>query len=294
LPYVVETSGSSRAGGVEIQSGAVTDEKASLVDQVLQQRHLIVGDGPFHGDRLKLTESVRRFSRIYFGVCKNKEPIAPALATFLALSFCDTSTADDHERLCEQARAIGAQFERRLNAAVADWKFSSLVTPEDTRRIVDRYCVEQFRGYVDDPLCPTCKFSLTANETARLSNSISLGLGRLEPVFEDMSLKVKYGGVSTQLKEEAIKRIAPAVQDLLPAAAFLQRPSYPGIVYQYRGRHGFTAVIESPFYEGGKRPRERFKAMKYFHMGHRLDEVVRRERELLASQRQAAERPEGP
>jgi len=253
-----------------------TDEKVALVDEVLELLHLTVGDGPFYGDPVKLTDSVRQFSRTYFVVCKNTEPIQPALATFLALSFCDTSTADDHEKLCEQVCAIGTQCERRLNASIADWKLSSLVTPEDTRRIVHQYCVEEFHRYVDDPLCPTFKFPLTANETARLSNRVLLGLGRLEPVFEEMALKVKYGGVSEQLKAEAIRPIAHAVQGLLPATAFLRRPSYPGIVYQYRGRHGFTAVIESPFYEAGKRPRERFKAMKYFHLGHRLDEVVRR------------------
>jgi hypothetical protein len=254
------------------------DDQALLVDQVLELLHLIVGDGPFYGDRLALTDSVRRFSQNYFVVCRNREPIQPALATFLALSFCDTSTAEDHERLCEQVRAIGAQCERQLNTSIADWKLSSLVTPDDTRRIVHQYCVEQFRRYVDDPLCPTFKFPLTTNETARLVNNLSLGLGRLQPVFEEMSLKVKYGGVSPQLKEEPIRLIAHAVQGLLPATAFLRRPSYPGIVYQYRGRHGFTAVIPSPFYEPGKRPKERFNAMRYFHLGHRLDEIVRQER----------------
>ncbi|MHC4228172.1 MAG: prepilin-type N-terminal cleavage/methylation domain-containing protein [Planctomycetota bacterium] len=49
---------------------------------------------------------------------------------------------------------------------------------------------------------------------------------------------------------------------------------------------GFTliellAVIRSPLYRDGERPKEKFKAMKYFHMGHRLKEVVKRERELI-------------
>jgi len=33
-------------------------------------------------------------------------------------------------------------------------------------------------------------------------------------------------------------------------------------------------------YLEGERPREKFKAMKYFHLGHRLENVVKREREL--------------
>lgn len=271
-----------------------TDAKVALVGGVLELLHSIVGDGPFCGDPAKLTDSVRQFSQTYFVVCRNTEPIAPVLATFLALSFCDTSTADDHGRLCEQVREIGTQLETRLNASIADWNFSSLVTPEDTERIVQKYCVDQFRRYVDDPLCPTFKFPLTANETTRLVNQVSLGLGRLEPVYEEMSLKVKYGGVSEQLKEEALRPIANAVQGLLPAAAFLRRPAYPGIVYQYRGRHGFSAVIPGPFYEETDRPKDRFQAMKYFHLGHRLDDVVRAERDLAKLPGQADDGQDGP
>jgi hypothetical protein len=29
-----------------------------------------------------------------------------------------------------------------------------------------------------------------------------------------------------------------------------------------------------------ERPKEKFKAMKYFHLGHRLEDIVKREREL--------------
>ncbi len=52
------------------------------------------------------------------------------------------------------------------------------------------------------------------------------------------------------------------------------------------GGAGFTliellAVIKGPLYRDGERPKEKFKAMKYFHMGHRLEEVVKRERELI-------------
>jgi hypothetical protein len=39
-------------------------------------------------------------------------------------------------------------------------------------------------------------------------------------------------------------------------------------------------VIKGPLYIEGERPKEKFKAMKYFHLGHRLEEIVKREREL--------------
>jgi hypothetical protein len=39
-------------------------------------------------------------------------------------------------------------------------------------------------------------------------------------------------------------------------------------------------VIRGPLYVEGERPKEKFKAMKYFHLGHRLEDIVKREREL--------------
>jgi hypothetical protein len=39
-------------------------------------------------------------------------------------------------------------------------------------------------------------------------------------------------------------------------------------------------VIRGPLYIEGDRPREKFKAMGYFHLGHRLEQVVIQEREL--------------
>jgi hypothetical protein len=40
------------------------------------------------------------------------------------------------------------------------------------------------------------------------------------------------------------------------------------------------AVIRGPLYRDGERTQEKFKAVKFFHMGHRLEVVVKREREL--------------
>jgi len=39
-------------------------------------------------------------------------------------------------------------------------------------------------------------------------------------------------------------------------------------------------VIRGQLYREGDRPKEKFKAMKYFHLGYRLDEIVKQEREL--------------
>jgi len=107
---------------------------------------------------------------------------------------------------------------------------------------------------------------------------------QLEPLFDEMSLKVKYGGEDKRLKDETIYKISLAAQQLLPQSVFLRRPPYPGVSCRYRGKHGFAAVIKGPFYIEGERPKEKFKAMKYFHLGHRLEDIVKRERKLSGFQ----------
>jgi len=53
-------------------------------------------------------------------------------------------------------------------------------------------------------------------------------------------------------------------------------------------------VIPGPFYEEGNRARERFRAMKYFHPGHRLEAIVRAERDRAKPPRQAGNAQESP
>ena len=110
-------------------------------------------------------------------------------------------------------------------------------------------------------------------------------LAELEPVLDEISLKVKYGGPSAQLKDRTTHEISRIAQQILPQTAFLRNPPYPGVSCQYRGGYGFTAMIRGPLYQEGKRPKETFRAMKYFHLGHRLESVVEQERESLSPPR---------
>ena len=53
-------------------------------------------------------------------------------------------------------------------------------------------------------------------------------------------------------------------------------------------------MIPGPFYEEGNRDSERFRAMKYFHPGHRLEAIVRAERDRAKPPRQAGDAQESP
>jgi len=160
-----------------------------------------------------------------------------------------------------------------------DRALSDLVGSEDVQGVFDRY-ERIFLYYVDDPLWPAFKFPWTTNEQARLASRMKLRLLQLTPFLEDVAAKVKYGGSSPELKKGTLLEISRAVEPLLPEAAFLRKPAYPGVACRYQAKYGFTSVIQGPLYQQGHRPRERLSAMKYFHLGHRLEDVVRREGEL--------------
>jgi len=253
--------------------------KHELVEDIIRSIRVIVGEGPFCGDKAGLIGSVEHFSGLYLVVFRYEEPIDTVLATFLALSFCDISTPEDHDLLFSQIQKLCGEFQSRTNSMLTERGLGELVAPDDVERLFTRY-KQRFRNYIDDPLWPAFKFPLSANEQTRLRNKLKLRFGQLEPLFDEMALKVKYGGISDELKQRTRYEIASAILKLLPQAAFLRRPSYPGVSCRHRGGYGFTAVIRGQLYKKGERPKEKFKAMKYFHLGHRLEQIVKREREL--------------
>jgi hypothetical protein len=268
-------------GLADYYTDAQSKARRNVVENIIASIRLVVGEGPFRGDPTRLIESVKRFSGLYLVVDKTQEPIDAALATLIALSFCDISTPQDHDLLLSQLHKLCAQLQSQVDVRLSERGLNSLVVADDVERAFS-LCERIFREYLDDPLWPTFKFPLTENEEARLANTLRLRFLELEPLLQEMSLKVKYGGSAVELRQTLVREIWRAAQMILPEAAFLRRPSYPGVSCQYRVRYGFTIVIESPFYEEGKRPKEKFRAMKYFHLGHRLEETVKRERELTS------------
>jgi hypothetical protein len=256
------------------------EEKQKVIENTLRSIRLIAGDGPFCGDEKMLIASVEQFAGRYLLVRRPVEPIDTTLAVLLGLAFCDISTPDDHTRLLEQFHQCCVDLQSKVNAMLRERKLNELVLPEDVEREFARY-ERLFRRYVDDPLWPAFKFPWTCNERSRLIGSLGQRLTRLATLLDEMSLKVKYGGASPELKRKTMYEISSTAQQLVPEAAHLRKPPYPGISLQYRGAYGFTVVIRGPLYEENDRPKDKFRVMKYFHLGHRLEDVVARERELI-------------
>jgi hypothetical protein len=235
---------------------AEIDERAkrATVEAVIRSLRLIVGGGPFRGDPDTLIESIARFSHVYLRVRRIAEPIDVALATLLALSFCDTSTPEDHEVLVRQFHELAADLRTQVNAILETHELTELIGPEDVQAAFDEQ-EAVFRVYVADPLWPPFKFPLTAIEKTRIANRVKLRLEQAELLLSEMSAKVKYGGVDDQLKKRTMFEISCVVERLLIDGAFLRRPPYPGVAMQHRGGHGFTAVIQGGGIAKGIGPR---------------------------------------
>ncbi len=223
---------------------------------------------------------MERFSTRFREVFGPAESIEPVLATFLGLSFCDLSTAQDHDVLLGQLARRSDDLQSQVNAALSERESSSLMTPQDVADVFRRQ-EQSFAEYVNDPLWPTHRYPLTPGEESVLTGKMTLFLLRQKPLFDDVAQKFKYGGPSEELKSALIRAVSNVARQFVAETGGIRRPAYPGVSCQYQGREGFAVRIEGPFYEEGKRPKERFKAMKYFHLGRRLEDVVLRERELL-------------
>lgn len=267
-----------KTGLQEHYTGTRSETGCQVTEDVIQSIRLIVGEGPFQGNKGKLADSIERFLKLYIVTEKIKVPMDSMLATLLALSFCDISTSQDHDRLCRQIHELSVKAQSQINTMLHDRGLGTLITQKDVNDIF-LSCEQKLRPYVDDPLWPALKFPLSRNEEIVLANKLKLRCVRLEALFEETSLMVRYGGLSQELKQKTMAMIAQVALAIMPEAAFLRRPPFPGITCQYRINHGFTAVMEDQFYKD--RPKERFRAMRYFHIGNYLMETVEREKRLM-------------
>ena len=111
---------------------ARSEAKRQVVENAIRLIHLIAGDGPFDGDSEKLITSINRFSR-HCLMDHPVEPIDTVLATFLALSCCDTSTREDHDRLLSQLRKHSVELQSQVNGMLADRGLDSFFTPQEVQ-----------------------------------------------------------------------------------------------------------------------------------------------------------------
>jgi hypothetical protein len=261
----------------------VAATRSQLVEDVIQSIRLVVGEGPFRGSPEELIRSIDSFADLYHRMDKTREPMGTVLATFLCLSFCDISTQQDHELLLSQFQKQRNEAQAQVEAMLRDRGLDTLISSEDLDGALNE-SERMFRKYVDDPLWPPFKFPWTTTEQTQLGGKLKLRLIQLSLFLDEMSLQVKYGGNSPELKKKTMFEISHAAQQILSQAAFMRSPPCSGVQCWYRSGQGFMASIEGPLYREGNRPRDKLRIMKYFHLGHRLQDIADRQQGSVANE----------
>jgi hypothetical protein len=121
-------------GLAKCYAGANPDAKQKVVHDAIQSSRLTVGEGPFHGDHETLVKSIHRFAGRHLLADKTAEPIDTVLATFLALSFCDLSTAQDQDVLASQFSSRCTDLQSQVDAMLSKRGLASLVPPRRSCR----------------------------------------------------------------------------------------------------------------------------------------------------------------
>jgi hypothetical protein len=92
--------------------------------------------------------------------------MSTSLATLLVLSFHDMSTMDDHNKLRSQLCDISDQACKEVFSMLADNALDDLLTETEIQTILD-ICDKYYESYIQDPLLPMYKYTLTENEYTR-------------------------------------------------------------------------------------------------------------------------------
>jgi hypothetical protein len=248
-------------------------------EHIIQLICQMVGKGPFQGDQVKLIDSIKQFAGAYKKVFNTVESMDTTLAVFLALSFCNISTQEDHERLLSQYHTRSSHLESQVDTMLAARQLDGFISPQEVRTRFGSY-EEMFASYVHDPLWPTLKYPLTNHEETLITNKLKIRFGQLSALLDDIGIRVKYGAQSDELKRKTMAELSFAIEEIMISTAFLRIPEYPGIGAGYQGQHGLSVAIEGRVFNA-ERPRDFFKAMKYFHVGDYLLQTVRDETQRL-------------
>lgn len=249
------------------------DEKKELIEKVLASIRMIAGDGPFQGDKDRLSKSLIEFERLQRSARVSLESMHALLTTFVALSFYDTSTEADHETLISQLHHASEILGREISEILERHQLSSLVSQQDVRKIFARP-PEDIRRYVDDPLWPMFKYPMTENEQTRLINEIRTCLKRVERHAESVAQKLPDSADSQLVRRRLMRDVANIAGQIPYQAVCIRRPRYPGLSCEQSSTVGLHLDMKGHFYDSPDKAREVFQTMKYFYLGHRIEPDV--------------------
>lgn len=253
--------------------GQPDGKKKEFIENVLASIRVIAGEGPFQGDKARLSKSLNEFERLRRSTQVSPESMHALLTTFVALSFYDTSTQTDHEILISQLNQVSGTLGGEISQILARNKLFSLVNEQDVKKIFAG-AFEDVRPYVDDPLWPMFKYPMTENEQTRLISRIRTRLKDVERNAQSMAQRPPDGVDSEPIRRRLTRDVVSIAKQIPYEVVSIRRPRYPGVSCGQSSAVGLHVAMKGPFYDSPENTRQIFQTMKYFYLGHRLEACV--------------------
>jgi hypothetical protein len=145
---------------------------------------------------------------------------------------------------------------------------------------------EDILRYVDDPLWPMFKYPLSENERTRVLNNVRIRLRSLERIAENITQKLLNDVDSQLIRRRIIRHIVSVASQIPYEVVHIRLPKYPGVSCRQSVVTGLHVNINVDYYDNPDEAHDIFEKMMYFYLGHRLEEIVKRERELAMSSKE--------
>jgi len=236
---------------------------------ILELIQRIAADGPYVIEENKLGTSLTVMVEQYINLKARPSEIQTALATLVSLSFYDTSTSEDHNKLIAQLQEISDELQSNVGCLLGKSEYRGLVQPALVSKVFDQV-LRQNLYRVKDPLWPMFKFALTENEEQRVLNTAKLMLFRIEQNLPHLvSQSKKRGSISqgTQRLEADIEKCANEIY------AGLIKIRSPQTVVKQNSKTASPALMEmrEQVFEDKQSKPLTSNDIIWFFLGHRAD-----------------------
>ncbi len=246
------------------------DNRHEFCRTVAGHIRLLAGIGPFVADAQKLRHSISVCNERYASSRVTPQEKAVALAVFIALSFYDTSTSQDHDvlwrQLIEVSNTLYAQVEKTLHTC----GYTEKTGGAQICRIWND-SIARLRNLVDDPLWPMFKFPLSVDERAELVKRLNADMYNVERAARVFAACVEKGK-DTSAAARSIETWIRYLAQRVPAAVIILR--LPGVQATVaKGPEGLPLIVLRPRRHDNPEQASRvMKELKHFYLGHRTGE----------------------
>lgn len=174
------------------------EEIAVSVAQALTQIQRIAGRGPYQGDIEKLSTSFTALVKLYSDVGIPFRQIHMTSATLLAMSFYNTATPEDHQKLRTQLQAISDLVQSEICHIATKKGCGEVINPEAVAKVFEVVSNYNWRR-IGDPFWPMCQYPLTKNEETRILNIAKLSLRRFNRHLDLLTRNKEQDAESSQI-----------------------------------------------------------------------------------------------